>query len=88
VAEPTDRCASAQREITALEQKMANRTSLETAELEGLGQLCQQILMTHGQGDFARCMAARSEALTRDTTPDQLEQAREKLRSAQADGCR
>ena len=79
---------AARQRVTALERQLSQRASLEAVELEGIGQLCQQILITHGQGDFARCMAARAEAMTPNTTLAQRDQAREELRRAQAAGCR
>jgi hypothetical protein len=82
-----DSCALARLRVEALERALSQRAALESSGLEGVGQLCQQVLMTHGQGEFARCMAARAATMSPSTSLQQLEEARHELRRAQAAGC-
>ena len=64
---------------------------MEQAQLEEEASVrCGNVLLTLGQGSFAQCMAGRSEAITHDDSvvQQQVEEARESLRVAQAQGCR
>jgi hypothetical protein len=85
-----DTCAVARSELARAEEQ-ANTARQAQAQLEEDASLrCGNVLLTHGQGSFAQCMAGRAEAITRDDSAlqQQVEAARESLRAAQSHGCR
>ena len=84
-----DTCAQAQKQLARvvlqIEQRKGDARRLE----DQASRNCQQLLRTHGDGEFARCMAGRSEAVAPDQlAQQQLETSRETLRRAQLNGCR
>ena len=88
--ETQDTCAVARDELAKAEEQ-ANMEQAAQAQLEEEASArCGNVLLTHGQGSFAQCMAGRSEAITHDDSAveQQVEAARESLRVAQSMGCR
>lgn len=82
-----DSCAQAREVISQLESRRAQAQQAK----ENQGSRCQEVLKTHGQGEFARCMAGgsdRADASGVDPVEVQLEGARATLRRAQEEGCR
>jgi hypothetical protein len=84
-----DTCALARQQLVAAEQRGEQAKSDARRMQEQASQKCQQVLLTHGQGEFARCMASRAEVVEPDQASQvQLETLRETLRRAQQSGCR
>lgn len=85
-----DSCAQAREVISQLE---ARRAQAQQAK-EQQGSRCQEVLNTHGQGDYARCMAGGADgadgadASRVEPVEALLEGARATLRRAQEEGCR
>lgn len=83
-----DTCALARKQLAEVERKLEQAKVDARKVQEQASQKCQQLLRTHGEGEFARCMASRSEAPAADQAgPKQLETSRETLRQAQQNGC-
>lgn len=85
-----DACAVAQNELNQAEEWAATEATNQQQREEEETLQCGNVLLTHGQGSFAQCMAGRSEALTQDQSAVQnrVEVAREMLEQAQRNGCR
>ncbi len=85
-----DTCAVAQNELTQAEERAAAEQATQQQREEEETLQCGNVLLTHGQGSFAQCMAGRSDALMQDASAlqKQVEVARESLKLAQANGCR
>jgi hypothetical protein len=84
-----DTCALAQKQLAQLEQRLeqAKAAAAQTQDQENRN--CQQVLLTHGHGSYAQCMAGRTEPAAADQLAQkQLETSRETLRRAQQNGCR
>lgn len=99
-ARPADNgCVRAQARVQALEKKLAEaKTEAQRRVDEHTGN-CQAVLRTHGEGEYAKCMArgpsrrGRADPAPPDpataTAPlaAELDQAREVLRRRQVGGC-
>lgn len=90
VSAPVERdgCERAQAQVDALEQQLAQLEESLQAEEARQAEACQQVLNTLGQGAWLRCQAGRALPPSESALPEQLDQAREVLRRAQAGGCR
>jgi hypothetical protein len=86
----TDACTVAREDLARAEEQASAAQASQALLEEDATLRCGQVLLTHGQGSFAQCMAGRSEALTRDHSAlqQQVEVARETLKVAEAQGCR
>lgn len=89
VAAAPEPCGPARARVAQLEKQLEDSKTVDAQVQERERKRCQEVLMVHGHGEFAQCMASRTQAgPPSEAAAKELEVARDELRKAQISGCR